>query len=160
MPKITAAVAAWSPSTPLAVPIHEWLHPWLPLLGSRLSSVYPDIRRKMGSALLSWHPCDDSARQMVLPWLTVFDPASMENFLLRSVVPKLLIAMYEVTVNPQCQDISQFEAVMRWSGIIPREHFVALFLGEFFHKWLAVLATWLCARGDLEEIRTWYLGWR
>lgn len=40
------AVSSWNPRED-TVPIHAWIHPWLPLLGSRLSSVFPDIRRKL-----------------------------------------------------------------------------------------------------------------
>lgn len=50
MPKLVVAVDAWDPRQE-TVPIHAWLHPWLPLLGGRMEPLYHPIRFKLGNAL-------------------------------------------------------------------------------------------------------------
>ena len=50
MPRLRQAVGEWEPRQE-TVPIHAWLHPWLPYLGPSLEELYPGIRHKLGMAL-------------------------------------------------------------------------------------------------------------
>lgn len=50
MPKLRRAVTEWEPRQE-TVPIHAWLHPWLPYLGGALEELYPGIRHKLSVAL-------------------------------------------------------------------------------------------------------------
>lgn len=50
MPRLRTAVTQWEPRQE-TVPIHAWLHPWLPFLGPALEELYPVIRHKLGVAL-------------------------------------------------------------------------------------------------------------
>ncbi len=50
MPRLERAVEAWSPTADV-VPLHMWLHPWLPWLGDRLKAVYPAIRNTLARVL-------------------------------------------------------------------------------------------------------------
>jgi tuftelin-interacting protein 11 len=50
MPKLRIAVGQWEPRQE-TVPIHAWLHPWLPYLGRQLEELYPGIRHKLQVAL-------------------------------------------------------------------------------------------------------------
>ena len=134
-PKIAAAVKEWNPAKD-TVPIHLWLHPWLPLMKSRLAAYYPEIRRKLAHTLSAWDPSDLSALSVIRPWIPIFDTDSMERFLVRVIVPKLLSALRRVVINPQNQDLTSFNSVLAWWGVIPHIHFVGLFRGEFFSKWL------------------------
>ena len=61
---------AWEPRAE-TVPLHAWLHPWLPLLGPELEDLYPGIRFRLASALQQWHPSDASALALLSPWHTV-----------------------------------------------------------------------------------------
>eukprot|EP01042_Synura_sphagnicola_P000827 gene827-919_t len=160
LPKLTQEVQEWSPTTD-SIPINSWLHPWLGLLGSSLSAVYPEIRRKLSAALKHWHPSDPSARVILLPWHGVFDQTSFGQLLVRCVVPKLIEYMRGYVINPALQDLEPFHNLMSWSQLIPRTHFLSLIEGEFLPKWLLVLFQWLTAPSpDFEEITNWYLGWK
>lgn len=50
------------------VPLHAWLHPWLPVLGPQLQQLYAGIRHKLAAALTAWHPSDRSALALLSPW--------------------------------------------------------------------------------------------
>lgn len=193
IPKLSTAVSTWKPVfdtttsglkdsstvvngiTPAAkmseAPmIHTWLHPWLPLMASKLSVFYPEIRRKFSTALSSpnWHPrLSQSAIRLLKPWKHVFDAASMENLLVRAVVPKLVrLLQEEVVVNPTQQDVLPIQWILCWSPLVPSVHMTSLLIGEFFPQWLTVLHCWLSAVGDdndaanLEEVVAWYRGWK
>lgn len=81
-------VENWNPLTD-TVPIHSWVHPWLPLMQARLEPLYSPIRSKLSSALQKWHPSDSSAKLILQPWKDVFTPGSWEAFMVKNIVPKL-----------------------------------------------------------------------
>jgi tuftelin-interacting protein 11 len=65
--QINRAVEEWQPQAE-SVPLHAWLHPWLPWLGPRLETLYPSIRFRLSTALQAWHPSDGSALALLSPW--------------------------------------------------------------------------------------------
>ncbi|KAJ8263510.1 hypothetical protein COCON_G00159670 [Conger conger] len=90
-PRLQREVENWNPLTD-TVPIHSWLHPWLPLLQARLEPLYPPIRSKLAHALQRWHPSDGSARLILQPWKEVFTPGAWEAFMVKNIVPKLEVS--------------------------------------------------------------------
>lgn len=159
MPKLIAAVDAWDPRLD-EVPIHAWLHPWLPLLGTRMEPLYIPIRYKLGVALQAWHPGDSSALALLSPWQTVFDPAIWEQLICRSILPKLIYAMQEFVINPAQQSLDHFNWVMAWASAVPLHHMVNLLEITFFPKWQQVLCHWLSASPNYDEVTQWFLGWK
>ena len=68
LPKITAAVSSWNPTTD-RTPIDKWVVPWVRVLGHSISSVFPEIRRKISKALGGWEATDHSAYWVLSPWI-------------------------------------------------------------------------------------------
>jgi tuftelin-interacting protein 11 len=98
LPRIQSEVDAWNPLTDL-IPIHAWIHPWLPRLSARLEIVYPTIRQKMAQALVAWQPSDQSARSVLMPWVPVFSKGAMDAFLVKNILPKLQQALMSWTIH-------------------------------------------------------------
>ena len=171
LPKLVSTVNTWKPSpTPMdgshssVVPIHVWLHPWLPLLAEKLSVVYPEIRRKYHSLISNMHPTHlYHMLPLLTPWVNVFDSTSYENLIVKAIVPKLVLILREhLMINPANQDIQPFNWVLAWIDLVPSLHFTCLLVGEFFPKWLRVLFIWLThsQEPDFEEVSIWYQGWK
>ncbi|XP_050457784.1 tuftelin-interacting protein 11 isoform X1 [Cataglyphis hispanica] len=160
LPKLTLEVEEWNPLTD-TVPIHTWIHPWLPLLRNRLdTSIYPIIRRKLGSALGSWHPSDRSARLMLQPWAEVFTKGDMEAFLVKNIVPKLQTALTQFVIYPHQQHMDPWNSVYEWKELIPVHIMAGLLNKFFFPKWLQTLALWLDHSPNYDQIINWFMGWK
>ena len=135
--RLQAEVELWDPLTD-TMPLHTWLHPWLPALGERLDVVYPTIRNKLSSALSAWHPADRSAKMILLPWVEVFSRPSMLAFLTKNIVPKLETALATFPISPRNQDMSLWTAVMDWSDMLPPPQLAQMLAQSFFPRWLQV----------------------
>ncbi|KAJ8960382.1 hypothetical protein NQ314_006072 [Rhamnusium bicolor] len=105
MPKLLSEVNTWNPLTD-TTPIHIWIHPWIPLLDTRLqATIYPIIQEKLGTALSNWHPSDRSAKLMLQPWQRALSQGAFVAFLLKHIVPKLQICMQSLVINPHQQHL-------------------------------------------------------
>ena len=114
--RLTKAVHEWNPLVD-AVPIHTWLHPWLPHLSDFMTSIYPMIRQKLSSALVQWHPSDRSAKLVITPWVGVFSEASLNSFLQSSVQPALEKILSDLPINPHAQNLQPWYWFKDWENI-------------------------------------------
>lgn len=162
MPKLQLEVSQWNPRID-TMPVHIWLHPWLPIIDSKiLEPLWAPIRHKLSGVLADWHPADPSAHMLLLPWKPVFDPVSLENLLVRCIVPKLCLAIRDLLViNPKQQFLDPFKWVLLWTDLVAEQHIIALLETEFFPKWSKALEAWLSSQSpDYDEISRWYVGWK
>ena len=160
LPKLQDNVEKWDPLTD-HIPIHSWLHPWLPYLGQQLEIVYPTIRNKLSTCLTNWHPSDSSAKRILLPWKEVFPKGSLQAFVLKNIMPKLEGIMYKIVVNPGQQKLDEWNWVMEWKDLLPPMALVNLLDTHFFRdKWFPVLSGWLNHNPNYNEVVNWYKGWK
>uniref|UniRef100_UPI00358ECF24 tuftelin-interacting protein 11 n=1 Tax=Myxine glutinosa TaxID=7769 RepID=UPI00358ECF24 len=160
LPRLRIEVENWNPLTD-TVPIHAWIHPWLPLMGpTRLEPLYAPIRQKLGNALQRWHPSDPSAKLILRPWKEVFSAGSWEAFTVKHILPKLDLCLADFLINPHQQHLDPFRWVMDWEGMLSISSLVSLLDKRFFPKWLQVLCAWLTNGPNYEEIVKWYQGWK
>lgn len=159
LPRLQQEVELWNPLTD-TMPIHSWLHPWLPLMGSRLEPLYPPIRMKLANALTNWHPSDGSAKLILEPWRRVFSGGTLEAFVVANILPKLAIALQGMVINPHHQHLDIWNWVMAWEDMCPPSSMASLLEKTFFPQWLQVLCTWLQHNPNYEEVTKWYLGWK
>lgn len=169
MPKIYRQVHLWNPLAD-GVPIHSWIHPWLPVLMIQedgedrhylFEPIYETIRSKLASALTNWIPSDSSACRILQPWKGVFTEAAFQTFLELNIVSKLESALLRFEINPSHQRMDEWNWVLEWKSLISANTMVNLIGKCFFPKWLQVLYNWLASgRADLSEVGSWYQGWK
>ncbi|CAG8716314.1 18490_t:CDS:2, partial [Racocetra fulgida] len=77
-------VDEWNPKTDGEM-IHQWLHPWLPVLGERMDPLYVTIRQKFRIILQNWDPMDTKAMNILYPWKnSVFPPEMLSDLIIEA----------------------------------------------------------------------------
>jgi tuftelin-interacting protein 11 len=160
MTRLNQEVQKWNPLIDRQL-ISDWIHPWFPILGNILDILTERILEKLSPVLAHWRPKDASAFVLLSPWKKVLsEPAIFEKFLVKTILPKLEIAMSEWNVNPSDQDLSIWNAVIQWSSVFSTEIFIPFLLRTFFQKWFKALITWLQSGPNFEEVYRWYTHWK
>jgi tuftelin-interacting protein 11 len=159
LPRLQVEIDNWDPRTD-KMPLHIWIHPWLPILGKKLNVLWTPIRYKLSACLEQWDPRDHSARAVLKPWQQVFDPANWES-LLEKVLLKLERAIAETPVQPNGQDTQPVEDLPAWLDIVPVALIARVLETSLFPQWNAALRKWMRSpECDFNEVLQWYQGWR
>jgi len=158
--RLNQEVNKWDPLTDRQL-ISDWIHPWSPILGHLLDILTERILEKLSPVLIHWKLKDPSAFVVLSPWRKVLsNPTIFEKFLVKTILPKLEIAMNEWTVNPSDQDLFVWQAVIQWSSVFSTETFIPFLLRTFFQKWFKALVSWLQSNPNFEEVYRWYTNWK
>lgn len=159
LPRLVTEVEAWDPRVDKASS-HLWLHPWLPVLGDRLSALWAPVRFKLSACLERWNPSDHSAHDILKPWKQVFDLANWDP-LIEKVLMKLERAINETPIKPDGQDVQPIKDMLIWLDLAPLSGLAQVLETAFFPQWHAALRSWLRSSGcDFTEVLQWYQGWR
>lgn len=159
LPRLSAEVESWSPRTD-TVPIHLWIHPWLPLLGSQLRILWPTIRFKLSASLERWSPSDRSAHGVLKPWQQVFTPADWEP-LVEKVLGRFQSCIESMDVKPDGQDLGPLRDLAMWTDLLPVDGLARILDLSFFPQWHDALRRWLRHSGcNYSEVMRWYQMWR
>ncbi|KAI8907810.1 GC-rich sequence DNA-binding factor-like protein-domain-containing protein [Gorgonomyces haynaldii] len=161
LPKLKRAVEDLKPKT--SISCHQWLFPWLPLLGEQLQELWTLVRRQFAIVFRNWHATDPSAMETLLPWMEVFSQDDYEQLLRKCIVPGLTRYLEsEFTINPANQDIVGLtKYVFVWAVMIPEHLYGPVFEQGFFPKWHEALWMWIQSPGaSLDQISQWYTSWK
>ena len=157
--RLTKAVHEWDPLKD-SMPIHQWLHPWLPHLSDHMHSIYPIIRQKLTAALVHWHPSDRSAKLVLSPWASVFSEVSMNALLKSSIQPALEKVLSELPIIPHAQNLQPWYWFRDWEDLLSVTAQLAILEKCFFPRWFQALGSWLSSNPVHTEVVAWYKGWR
>ena len=183
LPKVSSAIADWSPSAAkrgAAPPLHTLVFPWLEHAGERMDMVLDEAKRKVRSWLKAWK-ARDGVPQGLDAWKTVrplgplrplflpldraltpppslqaFSKSDWDTLLLKHVLPQLGALLREqFVVNPRAQDLAPLEAVLAWRTLLRSSMLSQLLEAEFFPKWGDALYVWLTSEPNLEQVAEW-----
>jgi hypothetical protein len=100
-------------------------------------------------------------QQLLAAPAQVFESKEWDALMGRSILPKLAWALdNRFAVNPIQQDLTAWNSVMAWSGVMTNALLAGLLESRFFPKWHAVLHIWLSNMPDYDEVTAWYRGWK
>ncbi|KAL3479125.1 GC-rich sequence DNA-binding factor-like protein-domain-containing protein [Aspergillus californicus] len=170
VPKLTGALKSWKPSKRSTSSSQQnsrvpwWLFTWLQYLDERhtnpkqATGLLSDAKRKFRRVLDGW---DLGATTRGLDiWQDAL--ASEFDICLRNhLLPRLAAHLRnDFDVNPQDQDLTPFENVLKWKGWFQHNVLGLLFVAEFFPKFHQILYIWLTNDPNYEEVAEWFTWWR
>lgn len=162
IPRIERKLDDWSPKTD-SVPVQTWIQPWLLLIRSdKLQEAFKIIRTKFTLALSDWHPVDDSALHVIMPWKEVFSDQEFDKLIDRGIIPRLVDCLAtDLHFDPSNQNLEPLKWISIWEGIISTHQLIRVFEEGFFPSWLKCFHTWLTDEDvNYCEIVDWYLEWK
>ncbi|KAI9580951.1 hypothetical protein GQX74_011093 [Glossina fuscipes] len=139
LPRLHVSVKFCDPLTDTA-PIHIWILPWNSILGHKIEEfIYPTIRDKLGNALQALISQDRSARAMLTPWKGAFDSQEMEVFLMQRIIPKLLMVLNSININPLQQDLEISNWYTGWKSMLSEDLLNEPNIKEYLRKALEIM---------------------
>ncbi|KAL6210387.1 hypothetical protein ACLB2K_015620 [Fragaria x ananassa] len=129
LPELRVAIQLWEPNLG-SVPIHLWVHPWLPLLFELGDEYQLDLEELFGTMRLKLFP-------------------KLE-----------LVLLEDFEVNPANQKLDQFNWVMRWASAIPMHLMVNVMVKGFFPRCIEGWHLWLKTNPNFEDVVNWYRDWK
>ncbi|KAI5308736.1 hypothetical protein KEM55_004984, partial [Ascosphaera atra] len=170
VPKLMEAIREWKPRSSRRKSTREssfpwWLFDWLRYLDESHTNpkaptgLLSDAKRKFRVVLDTW----DLSRELI-PGLELWKEALGSEFdaaLQTHLLPRLGRHLrHHFDVNPQDQDLTPLEDVLRWQAYFKPSTIGALLVADFFPKWHAILHLWLTSDPNYEEVGQWFSWWK
>ncbi|KAL2819423.1 GC-rich sequence DNA-binding factor-like protein-domain-containing protein [Aspergillus granulosus] len=172
VPKLTSGLKSWKPSRRStssssqqnsAVP--WWLFTWLQYLDERhtdpkqATGLLTDAKRKFRSILDKWDLSAGPIRGLDI-WRDALS-SEFDTCLRNHLLPRLAAHLRnDFDVNPQDQDLTPFENILKWKDWFQPNVLGLLFVAEFFPKFHQILYIWLTNDPNYEEVAEWFTWWR
>jgi tuftelin-interacting protein 11 len=172
VPKLGVALKNWKPRSSRRHGASQqdgkfpwWLFTWLQHLGDRHTNpkqptgLMSDAKRKFRTVLDTW-----SLRKGLIDGIEIWRDALGSEFdvcLRNHLLPRLARHLREdFTVNPQDQELTVLEDVLRWKPFFQPNVIGLLLISDFFPKWHEILYIWLTNDPNYEEVGAWFSWWR
>jgi tuftelin-interacting protein 11 len=171
VPKLSGALKQWKPRSSRRHPSEYdgqfpwWLFTWLQYLDDRHTNprqptgLMSDAKRKFRVVLDSW-----SLRRGLVNGIELWRDALGPEFdvcLRNHLLPRLARHLREdFVVNPQDQDLTTLEDVLRWRSFFKSNVMGMLLVADFFPKWHEILYIWLTNDPNHEEVGEWFSWWQ
>ncbi|KAJ5983407.1 hypothetical protein N7481_005506 [Penicillium waksmanii] len=171
VPKLSGALKQWKPRSSRRHPSEHdgqfpwWLFTWLQYLDDRHTNprqptgLMSDAKRKFRVVLDSW-----SLRRGLVNGIELWRDALGPEFdvcLRNHLLPRLARHLREdFVVNPQDQDLTTLEDVLRWRSFFKPNVMGMLLVADFFPKWHEILYIWLTNDPNHEEVGEWFSWWQ
>ena len=168
VPKLSQALRSWKPRSNRRSQNSRfpwWLFTWLQYLDERHTNprhptgLLSDAKRKFRVILDTW----DLHRGLV-SGLDLWHEALGSEFdtsLRNHLLPRLARHLRDdFEINPQDQDITPLEDVLKWKPFFQPNVIGLLLVAEFFPKWHHILYIWLVNDPNYEEVAQWFSWWR
>ncbi|CRG84797.1 hypothetical protein PISL3812_01992 [Talaromyces islandicus] len=173
VPKLSTAIKEWRPrssrrhqtSAQQGSRFPWWLFTWLQYLDERhtdprhATGLLSDVKRKFRALLDTW-----DLRKGLVGGVELWKEALGSEFdiiLQNHLLPRLARHLRDdFEVNPQDQDLTAFEDVLKWKDYYKSKVFGLLLVSEFFPKWHNILYVWLTNEPNFEEVGEWFTWWR
>lgn len=177
IPQFSQVISSYSSKSQiLRKPIHSWLLPWLPLLKTTVSSLYPEIRRKYSMLVLNsqWDITLEGHEiiGLLIPWVNIFDKTSMHSLVIKFILPKLVsFIRSSLIITPLQQDFSVYKEILLWyeSKLLSFIQWQCLLIGEILPIWVKSFFRYLDNISQLHkdqnksirhELKAWFQTWR
>lgn len=171
VPKLSGALKQWKARSSRRHPSEHdgqfpwWLFTWLQYLDDRHTNprqptgLMSDAKRKFRVVLDSW-----SLRRGLVNGIELWRDALGQEFdvcLRNHLLPRLARHLREdFVVNPQDQDLTTLEDVLRWKKFFKPNVMGMLLVADFFPKWHEILYIWLTNDPNHEEVGEWFSWWQ
>lgn len=184
IPRLSAAIKDWSPrssssssrksisTSDKSQKNHDpkfpwWLLAWFPFIPSHHTDhkspdgLLTDAKRKFRHMLKSWPLSSESLPDGLPLWRDTLTPSEFDTILRNTLLPRLARHLStDFEINPQDQDMSSLENVLRWTDFFPAKTTALLLQAEFFPKWHHILYVWLTSSPNYEEVWEWFSWWK
>ncbi|GKZ79860.1 hypothetical protein AnigIFM56816_004069 [Aspergillus niger] len=174
VPKLSNGLKEWKPrsssrrhhnSSSNSSRFPWWLFTWLQYLDERHTNpkqptgLLSDAKRKFRVVLDSW-----DLNKGLINGIELWRDALGSEFdicLRNHLLPRLGRHLREdFEVNPQDQDLTALENVLKWKDFFKPNVMGLLLVAEFFPKWHNILYIWLTNDPNYEEVAEWFTWWR
>ncbi|XP_047051262.1 septin and tuftelin-interacting protein 1 homolog 1-like [Lolium rigidum] len=153
-PKMAADAQEWTPSWD--ADCHQWVRPWIPLVGHLPDGLFDAVERKITNH------ADEYA--VISPWKDYMDQTQWDTFTRRHVLPWLTSLVRELMIAPPKQMDPSFHTLMQWAPLVPAKTVVSILEEElFFDRFEDALRHWLqsgAGKPSAKEAVAWCTGWK